>query len=98
MKDRMKVTETEKGQATIVCVEGEVDSSTAESLTAAFGKITAQGKCKLVGDFEKVGYISSAGLRVLLAVMKETRAKGGDLRLATVQEDVFRVFKMSGFA
>ncbi len=93
----MKITEKEQDQVMIVSVEGEIDASTAETLTAAFNKITDQGKYKLIGDFEKVDYMSSAGLRVLLSVMKETRAKGGDLRLAAVQKDVFKVLKMSGF-
>ncbi len=51
----------------------------------------------LVADFSKVDYISSAGLRVLLATLKETRRIGGDLRLANVQEFVNKVLKISGF-
>ena len=42
-------------------------------------------------------YTSSAGLRVLLSTLKEARQRGGDLRLAAVQERVRRVLDLSGF-
>jgi anti-sigma B factor antagonist len=44
-----------------------------------------------------VEYTSSAGLRALLATVKEARIKGGDLRLASVGGSVHRVLELSGF-
>jgi anti-sigma B factor antagonist len=51
----------------------------------------------IVADLGGVDYISSAGLRVFLGVIKEARLKGGDLRLAAVQPDVQHVLDISGF-
>ncbi len=42
-------------------------------------------------------YTSSAGLRALLETVKETRQRGGDLRLAAVQPDVRRILDLAGF-
>jgi anti-anti-sigma factor len=44
-----------------------------------------------------VDYTSSAGLRVLLGAIKDTRSQGGDLRLTGVQPDVLKVLNLSGF-
>jgi anti-sigma B factor antagonist len=45
----------------------------------------------------QVGYMSSAGLRALLAALKEARQQKGDFRLAAVQDNVRQVLEMSGF-
>ena len=59
--------------------------------------LIAKGNIKLVADFSGVDYTSSAGLRVLLSAIKETRSQGGDMRLAGVQPDVLKVLNLSGF-
>jgi anti-anti-sigma factor len=55
------------------------------------------GRVKLVGDLTGVDYTSSAGLRALLASVKDSRSNGGDLRLAGIQKNVHKVLEMSGF-
>ena len=93
----MDIHTTEQENVTIVFIDGEVDASTSEALLDAFKALLLQGKNFLVADLAKTGYMSSAGLRVLLATMKEARAKGGDLRLSAVQGNVERMLKLSGF-
>jgi anti-sigma B factor antagonist len=44
-----------------------------------------------------VDYSSSAGLRVLLGAVKDTRSRGGDLYLVDIQPDVKKVLELSGF-
>ena len=56
-----------------------------------------RARIHLVGDFALVDYTSSAGLRALLETVKETRQRGGDLRLAAVQPDVRRILDLAGF-
>ncbi|MDO5447303.1 MAG: STAS domain-containing protein [Prevotellaceae bacterium] len=53
---------------------------------------------KIVFDCEKLEFISSAGLRILLALYKECRKKGGSITLKSVVPSVMRVFQVSGFA
>jgi len=84
-------------QATVVRIMGSVDGMTADSLLQQLQAQIAQGSIQLVGDLSGVDYTSSAGLRTLLATVKETRRLGGDFRLAAVQPDVLKVLELSGF-
>lgn len=93
----MEITIREEEQVTIVAIDGSVDSLTAEALTNALGEQVRNGRTSLVADFSRVLYTSSAGLRALLATMKEARQRGGDFRLAAVSADVHRVLELSGF-
>jgi anti-anti-sigma factor len=93
----MDITVTDRDGARIISVVGSVDASTAETLTEELKKLIDQGKACLVADFTQVDYISSAGLRSLLATVKEARNQGGDLLLASVTGDVQKVLKLSGF-
>jgi anti-anti-sigma factor len=82
--------------AIIISIKGELDAVTGPELLNFFkGKMEEQKN--LIADFSKVEYISSAGLRVLLATVKESRRSGGDLRLTNVNENVNKVLKISGF-
>jgi len=49
-------------------------------------------------DLEKMDFISSAGLRVLLATAQELQKAGGELRVCNLNEDVMEVFDISGFS
>jgi len=85
------------GSATVVHIQGSVDGLTAETLQTALSSEVQKGNVRLVADFSAVSYTSSAGLRVLLATVKETRQKGGDFRIASVSPDVKKVLDISGF-
>lgn len=86
-----------RGDVTVVRISGSVDGTTAAALAAAFAEPLAAGRTRLVAALEAVDYTSSAGLRVLLATVKEARGGGGDLRLAAPRTDVLRVLDLSGF-
>lgn len=82
---------------TVVTVVGSIDGLTAGTLQTALDEQIQGGRARLVVDLGAVAYTSSAGLRTLLAVMKEARRAGGDFRLAAVRPDVNRVLELSGF-
>jgi anti-sigma B factor antagonist len=86
-----------RGGVTVVRISGSVDGTTAGALTAAFAEQLAAGRTRLVAAMDAVDYTSSAGLRVLLATVKEARRGGGDLRLAGPRKEVLRVLDLSGF-
>lgn len=93
----MEIQDREIKGITIISLKGSIDAMTAPKITEFIqGQIT-KGNFKLVTDFKGVDYTSSAGLRVLLGAIKETRSLGGDLRLASVQPDVLKVLSLSGF-
>jgi anti-sigma B factor antagonist len=93
----MQIEITELTGVTVVAIVGSVDSLTAEKLISAFAAQLEQDRVQLVADLSGVEYTSSAGLRALLATLKDARRRGGDFRLAGVQPSVLRVLELSGF-
>ena len=85
------------GEVTIVEISGSVDSLTADALRSALATEVEADRVRLVADFSGVEYTSSAGLRALLATLKDARRQGGDLRLAAVRPGVRKVLELSGF-
>ena len=69
-------------RATILAVAGRVDSATSTELEAALRGIIDDGKKHVILDLAAVEFLSSSGLRVLVATMKELRKLGGELVLA----------------
>lgn len=86
-----------RDEAVVVEITGNVDTITADELLATLREAIQSGEARLVGDMSGVSYTSSAGLRALLAAMKEARRQGGDLRLAGVGDKVQKVLQLSGF-
>ncbi len=93
----MNIRVERRAHVTVIAVAGSVDGATAPALVASFREEVSGGFIRIVGDFSGVEYTSSAGLRALLETVKETRQRGGDLRLAAVQPDVWRVLDLAGF-
>jgi anti-sigma B factor antagonist len=93
----MEIQDRHVDHVTIISLRGSIDAVTAPKITEFIQGQIANGNTKLVADFESVDYTSSAGLRVLLGAIKETRSQGGDLRLTGVQPDVLKVLSLSGF-
>ena len=77
-----------------VALDGRLDTTTAPEFESFIGN-HYDGKNLIVIDCEKLSYISSAGLRVLLATQKKTK---GEMKLIRVSEVVMEVFEMTGFA
>ena len=77
-----------------VALDGRLDTTTAPELESFFGA-NYDGTGSIVIDCEKLMYVSSAGLRVLLATQKKTKDA---MKLTNVCELVMEVFEMTGFA
>ena len=85
----------ENGKAAF-SLEGRLDTVTSPSLESELNG-ALEGVSELTMDFEKLEYISSAGLRVLLAAQKEMN-KRGVMRLTHVNETIMEIFEVTGFA
>lgn len=92
----MKINKTQKADAMTIAVEGRLDTTTAPELEAEL-KASPDSVSSLVLDFEKLDYISSAGLRVLLSAQKVMAKKGG-MKVIHVNETVSEIFEVTGFA
>ena len=91
----MTVTKTKKGTELVIAIEGRVDTTTSPQLETEI-KDSIDGITKLVFDFAKVEYISSAGLRVLLSAQK-TMNKQGEMVVTNCSDDILEIFEVTGF-
>lgn len=94
----MEITDRTEGEVTIVQFQGNLDTNTAPDAQAHLDALADGGQVKLVVDFTTLNYISSAGLRVLLATAKKLKGLGGQLRMFGLNETVQEVFEISGFS
>ena len=81
----------------VLSVNGRVDTSTAPELEKAINKEIEQGNRKILLDFSKVSYISSGGLRVLLATAKKLKNPGDKFGLCSLSPEVLKILKLAGF-
>ena len=90
----MKIDFNKKDSELIVALDGRLDTLTAPELES-FLVENYEGVASLIFDCEKLSYISSAGLRVLLTAHKRMN---GAMKLTNVCELVMEVLEMTGFA
>ena len=92
----MNIQKTVSGTTLTVALEGRLDTTTALKLEEEL-RGSVDGVSRLVFDLAKLEYISSAGLRVLLAMQKLMNRQGAML-LRNVNEAVMKVFEVTGFS
>ena len=93
----MEINNRDVGEVKVVEFEGNLDGVTSPKAQNHLDALIMKGNNRIVANFEKINYISSAGLRVLLATAKQLRSNGGDLRLCGLNQNVQEVFEISGF-
>ena len=92
----MRIEKTDNGTALTIALEGRLDTTTAPELEKEI-RASLNGITDLKFDLEKLEYISSAGLRVLLLAQKIMN-KQGSMKLSGVNDVVMEVFEVTGFA
>lgn len=91
----MEIKKTVNGDELLIALDGRLDTTTAPRLEEEI-RSSIENVKKLAFDFEKLEYISSAGLRVLLATQKIMN-KQGSMVIKNVNETVMDVFSVTGF-
>jgi len=91
----LKITKNAEDTKLTVALEGRLDTTTAPQLEAEL-KSAIPGVTLLIMDFEKLEYISSAGLRVLLSAQKIMN-KQGEMKLIHVSDVINEIFELTGF-
>ena len=92
----MTITKMRNGAELKLALEGRLDTNTAPELEAEL-QSALDGVTELTMDLEKLEYISSAGLRVLLSTQKIMN-KQGEMKVSNVSETVMDVFEVTGFS
>ena len=80
----------------IVDVEGEIDVYTAPRLRELLIELVNSGFYQLVVNMEKVEFLDSTGLGVLVGGLKRVRAHDGSLNLVCTQERILKIFRITG--
>ena len=92
----MDIIKTLNANALKLDIVGRLDTSTAPALDAEIKEI-GEDVTELVLDLGQLDYISSAGLRVVLATQKKMN-KQGAMKVVNVNEDVMEIFEITGFS
>lgn len=86
-----------KGDVLILRFSGRLDAMTTPDLEKQVYQFIERGQHKLLLDFSGVDYISSAGMRMLLATTKKLQSLSGQMILCSTTANVMDVFKLAGF-
>ena len=92
----MNIVKTNEGAKLTLALEGRLDTTTAPQLEAEV-KSALTNVTELVLDFSQLEYLSSAGLRVILAAQKIMN-KQGKMVIRHVNETIQEVFEVTGFS
>ena len=92
----MTIEKISRDDELIITLNGRLDTTTAPQLESEL-KTSLGGVEKLVLDFAGLDYLSSAGLRVLLAAQK-TMNKQGSMVIRSVNETIAEIFEVTGFS
>lgn len=92
----MKITKKTNGNNLTIALEGRLDTGTAPELEKEL-KASLDGVKELMIDMERLDYLSSAGLRVLLGTQK-TMNRQGSMKVSHVNDTIMEIFEVTGFS
>src|SRR4051812_42021841 len=84
-----------RGDTVIVRVEGQLIVGNRQELKQLVLDQVDNGERKFLIDFGQTGYIDSSGLGLLVSLSKKVRERGGDVRLANLNDDLRTLFKLT---
>lgn len=93
----MNIQASERGGFNVLALEGRLDADATPSLQKEIDKLVEAGEHKLIMDFAGLDYISSAGLRIVLATAKKAKGLNGVFRVSGFKPVVKEIFDISGF-
>jgi anti-anti-sigma factor len=93
----VKIDRREFGPVTVLELDGRLDSRTSEALEKALNETWEHGVTRIVLDCERLRYVSSAGLQVLLVAGQITESKGGRVVFCHLRRNLGEIFAMTKF-
>jgi len=94
----MNIRIRESGEVSVVDLTGSLDTGTAVTTEAILFRLLESGKNKILLNAAATEYISSAGLRVVLATARKLQQTGGKIRICQPAPQVMEVLTITGFA
>ncbi len=92
----LALTTRTEGAYEVIEVGGEVDVYTAPRLREALVEAIDGGRIHLVVDVEKVEFLDSTGLGVLVGALKRVRSDGGSLDIVCTHQRILKIFEITG--
>jgi anti-sigma B factor antagonist len=80
----------------VLAISGKIDAVTSKKLESALMELLDQKNASVIMDFKEVDFISSGGLRLLIAFKKKLAGCSGDLVISSPQPFVMEIFEMTG--
>jgi anti-sigma B factor antagonist len=94
----MKLSDSKMGKAAVVEVSGRMDATSSSVFEAHCNKLVAKGDTVIVLDFGDLEYLSSAGLRSILGILKKVKPLGGNVVISGAKGTAKEIFDISGFS
>jgi anti-anti-sigma factor len=85
-----------KDNARLVRFVGDLDATNVETVVEKIFNLLNDGYVNIVADFEKLRYVNSTGLGILLHFSKSAQEKGGTFKIANVNENVYEIIEIIG--
>jgi len=92
----MEITTSESGSIPVAAITGDIDGKTAPAAQAQLLALVGKNPM-LVLDMSGVGFMSSAGLRIMLLLYRQAAAKNGKVVLVGLSEEIKDTMSMTGF-
>jgi anti-sigma B factor antagonist len=92
----LDVETTSRGNATILTLRGEIDVYTAPRLRQAIVDVVDGGAQHVVLDMEKVEFLDSTGLGVMVEGLKRISGRDGTLSVVATQDKILKIFDITG--
>ena len=86
------------GDASLLSLRGEIDVYTAPRLRQAIIDLVEGGATRIVVDMEKVDFLDSTGLGVLVGGLKRVKDKDGSMKLVATQDRILKIFDITGLS
>ena len=91
----MEVTEQRSGEIEVLELKGRLDAASAKALKEKVQSLVEQQRVKLVLDMGDIDFIDSSGLGVLVAALRSANKKGGDVKIAALQNKIRSIFELT---
>lgn len=86
----------DKPGAVLIRFVGDLDATNVENVVEKVFSLLNGGTLNIVADFEKLRYVNSTGLGILLHFSKSAKEKGGCFKIANVNENVYEIIEIIG--
>ena len=93
----MKTTIEQLEGCTLVTLDGALDTADSVEVKKTLAPLMEHARGTVVLECKDLSYIASSGLRILLSILKSVKTNGGKLTLRNVNDNVKKIFSLTGF-